>query len=175
MTPYDEQIGIPSDDARKGPRLWLLVLALLLAVAATLFVYAPFYGLRFEPWMLDGLRYLVLDLRSGFAGMVLALFLLFTVPFLLSSLSGVRRRGRGRERFSESATPGGVSGPVFSSDLSEDQITVPSMALREMGAEARWEMATALGIPWRDELILDHESWEAACHEATEGEAELHR
>lgn len=175
MNQYSGEIDVPSEAARKEQQLRLPLIALVLVVVGALFIYTPYYVLRFGPLLLDELRYIVLDLQSGFASMVLALYLLFTLPFLLSRLSAGRRRGSGRAGSSDSTTSGGSSGPVFSSDISEDQVSVPSMALREMGASERGEMATALGIPWRDELILDHESWEAACHEATEREAKLYR
>lgn len=190
MSEFSGDLPVLSSEPPAKRRFRVIPIALLLSAAVTLYVYAPLYGLRLGPRVLDDLRYLILDLRSGFLGLLIGLFVLFTAPFLLTRLSrrgaggrrgrahagaaGSRRTsGAGRAAGSEKdAGSGTSSGPIFSSDTSEDQITVSSMSLREMGAGERWEMAEALGIPWRDELILDHGSWDAACREAIDLEAE---
>lgn len=172
MSEFNGGLPVPSSEGPPKRRFRIIPLALLLSAVVTLYAYVPLYGLRLGPRLLDDLRYLLLDLQSGFLSLLIGLFVLFATPFLLTRLSrpaAGRRRGRAP---ADSTGPGKASGPIFSSDIAEDQIAVPSMALREMGAGERWEMAGALRIPWRDELILDHESWDAACREAIDREAE---
>lgn len=172
MSEFSGELALPSREAPTTQRVWTIPLALVLSAAVTVYAYVPLYGLRLGPTVLEDLRYLLLDLQTGFLGMLIGLFILFAAPFLLSRLSRTGAGSRRESAHAEPSGPGRTSGPIFSSDISEDQIVVPSMALREMGAGERWEMAEALGIPWTDELILDHESWELACREAIDREAE---
>lgn len=172
MSEYGGELPVLSSEVPTTRRVPIILLAFLLSAAVTLYAYVPLYGLRLRPRVLEDLRYLLFDLQSGFLGLLIGLFVLFAAPFLLARLS---RPAAGRRRGRTVAGPTGprsASGPIFSSDASEAEIAVPSMALREMGVGERWEMAEALGIPRRDELILDHESWETACREAINREAE---
>lgn len=175
MSEYGGELPGPRSEAPTTRRFPIILLAFLLSAAVTLYAYVPLYGLRLRPRVLEDLRYLLFDLQSGFLGLLIGLFVLFAAPFLLARISrpaADRRRGSTAADPADPAGPGRSSGPIFSSDASDDEIAVPSMALREMGSGERWEMAEALGIPWRDELILDHESWETACRAAIDREAE---
>lgn len=152
-------------------RRGVLVRAVVAAVAAA--VVALWAVLPFAHWTttLSQLRFLIpwlLDPRTGFLPLALALFLLLTVPGLLRRFSG------------EPAAPHMVSAPhpvhgVLPAGAEGwddgDTVYIPTAPLAELEAEDRWEMAQALGIPWRDELIHDDQSWTSECREAARARA----
>lgn len=137
-----------------------LSLAALLS-AALLLIGAPWESISpfGAPFLLIGL----VDPASGFFVLTGALWLLFTVPGMLHTLA----RRRPRE---------GVADKVKTASRSTDaegrrRLRIPAGGLEDIGAEHRWELAAALDIPWRDELIHDHQSWAIACREAAQHRA----
>jgi hypothetical protein len=169
----------------RGP-VRTLVALLIAAVLALLVVLAG------TPWALEwGMsRTLVRWLAhpsAGFLPLTLVLWLLFTVPSALRYLGGVRRQEAEGQRASEVADAGPErsepSGPRTApsplrdaSPAEEARLAVPTGTFRQLDAGHRWEMAAALGIPWRDELLHDHQSWAVAALEAAQRRAaELRR
>ena len=107
--------------------------------------------------------------------LVIALVLAVGWLFVLSAVPGMLVRLGSRRRIQETRTrtpSGASSGGPGASTMDEELLRVPSTELSELGAEHRWQMAQALGIPWRDELIVDAQGWAAACCEAAEREAD---
>lgn len=142
-----------------------------LAIAIALWVVLPF-----AHWdvTLPLLRFLIpslFDPRTGFLPLALALFLLFAVPALLRRWSGesapTAPRGAGPTTASLPEGAGTAEG--------EDPLQIPTAPFRDLGTGHRWEMAEALGIPWRDELIHDDQSWAISCLEAAQARAASHR
>lgn len=161
----------PGGPRRRLRRLRRLPLTLLLAFLIALVVYLPM-----APWSLrwSHLEFLlpwVLAPSTGVLSMVLVLLILFWVPSLLRALTGSAQQPRSeppRGGAAEAASP--VDRAVARGDV-EEQLSIPAMSFRQMGAEHRWELAEALDIPWRDELIHDHQSWAIACLEAAQHRA----
>lgn len=157
----------------------LLVRALLLLLFAA--VLALVVLLPFAPWTLraEMVPYIVpwlLRPVTGFLPLTLVLWLLFIVPTLLRRAGGARRPVRKDEpaRSARSRTGGAASDDDSRRD--GGRLSVPSAPFRDLSIEDRWEMAEVLGIPWRDELIHDHQGWAIACLEAGQRRAaELRR
>jgi hypothetical protein len=156
------------------------VATLLIAVAVAVMAYGAndHWALRLDllPFTLNW----ILTPASGFLPLVLALWLAMEVP----------RRLVRRTRETGAAAPDGGSGAEASVTVTPDarasespadaeeseRLQIPAGTFRELGVAHRAEMARALGIPWRDELIHDHQSWAIACLEASQRRAaELRR
>lgn len=168
MSDRAENVRAAGDGAGRILRPWRLVIALVLAVAASLWVYDGYTGVLHSWSQFRYAQYFVFDPASGFPSLVLALFVLFAVPGMLVRLGSRRRIQETRTRTPSGASSGGPG----ASTMDEELLRVPSTELSELGAEHRWQMAQALGIPWRDELIVDAQGWAAACCEAAEREAD---
>ncbi|MGO1894266.1 MAG: hypothetical protein ACTH0H_00330 [Brachybacterium sp.] len=149
MTPAAQH---PARERHRRPRRTLrwAPLWLLLAVTLSLLVYLPFTHWVLEWRMAEYLVPWLLRPSTGFLSLTLALWWLFTVPGTLHLLAG--------------------GGAAPAPDAAE-RIDVPAGPLPELGAGHRFEMAQALGIPWRDELIHDHRAWTLACSEAARARA----
>lgn len=149
-----------------------ILVTLLLAFVIALVVYLPM-----APWSLrwshlESLLPWLLTPSTGVLSMVLVLLILFWVPSLLRSLTGGAQQPRPEPARGGAAE---AASPVERADVrgdEEEQLSIPAMSFRRMGAEHRWELAEALDIPWRDELIHDHQSWAIACLEAAQHRAE---
>lgn len=155
-----------------------VLLSLLLAIALSLLVMLP--G---APWVLEWrmVEYLIpwlLRPSTGFFSLVLALWLLFTVPGVLRRWSDDPARYDASEEGTpaEADEPAAEPEPFFGDLVEGETLRIPAGTFRELGAEHRWEMAQALDVPWRDELLDDHQSWAVACLEAAQRRAaELRR
>lgn len=171
MTLPPEQIQ-PQENLRRSVN-WSRYLPLTLVIASviTLVVYVPLAPWSLRWALLDSLLPWILAPSTGALSLALALLVLFWVPPLLRSWTGGARQPR-REPARGSTVKG--ASPVDQEDPSGaegEQLEIPAMSFREMGAEHRWELAEALDIPWRDELIHDHQSWTIACLEAAQHRA----
>lgn len=171
MTLPREQVQ-PQEHLRRSVH-WscYLPLTLMIASVITLVVYLPMapWSLRWS--QLDSLLPWVLAPSTGALSLALALLVLFWVPPLLQSWTGGAQPPR-REPVRGSTAE--AASPVDRGDLlgaEGEQLEIPAMSFREMGSEHRWELAEALDIPWRDELIHDHQSWAIACLEAAQHRA----
>ena len=163
----------PSGSTRTGrrrPRRGGALLRLLLAVVLALLVMLPAAHWVTEWRMVEHLLPWLLTPSTGFLSLVFALWLLFTVPGVLRRLSGEPvRSGASSEGTATAADdPDATRDRVPEEVAGEDGLRIPTGTFRELGVAHRWEMAQALGIPWRDELIHDHQSWEIACLEAAQ-------
>lgn len=145
---------------------WSL-LWLLLAVVISLVVYLPFAHWVLEWRMMEYLVAWLLRPSTGFLSMTLALWWLFSVPGTLHLLAG------GGRSAAQAAAPadGGAEESAEPTTETDDRIAIPAVPLQELGTGHRFQMAQALGIPWRDELIHDHRSWTRACSEAAHARA----
>lgn len=169
MTPPPQR---PGGDRTRRPRramrwapLWLV-----LAVAISLLVHLPFAHWVLEWRMVEFLVPWLLRPSTGFLSLALALWLLFTVPGTLRVLAG---GGQAPAQETTDSADAGVRGPSASTpgQAAAGRLDIPAGTFREMGAGHRFEMAEALGIPWRDELIHDHQSWAHSCLEAAQRKA----
>lgn len=162
------------------------LLLLLLACVLALIVLLPFAPWVLRPSMVQHIVPWLLSPSTGFFSLTAVFWLLFIVPGALRALAGARRRGTEEEpgpedegsasegvgrdpEVSVSALPAlGDSGDSGDSgDLGgHEEIRIPAGTFRELDAGHRQEMALALGIPWRDELVHDHQDWAVACLEA---------
>lgn len=160
----------PSRDRHRGRRRVLrrAPLWLLLAVVLSLLVHLPFAHWVLEWRMVEFLVPWLLRPSTGFLSLTLALWLLFTAPGTLHVLAvgGTASAATVRESAEDAARE-----PATPTPSSGKGIAIPAGPLRELGAGHRFEMAQALGIPWRDELIHDHRSWTLACSEAARARA----
>ena len=165
------------DQQQGGPRRrvrWarLFPLALVLAVVIALVTYLPTAPWNLQWSRLEFLLPWVLTPANGVLSLVLVLLILFWVPSLLRSLTGGAQQPRPEPARGGAAE---AASPVERADVrgdEEEQLSIPAMSFRRMGAEHRWELAEALDIPWRDELIHDDQSWAIACLEAAQHRAE---
>lgn len=164
------------DQQQGGPRRrvrWarLFPLTLVLAVVIALVTYLPMAPWNLQWSRLEFLLPWVLTPANGVLSLVLVLLILFWVPSVLRSLTGGNRQPGSEPAGHGSTDSAPLSGREDPRGLEEDQLKIPAMSFRQMGAEHRWELAEALGIPWRDELIHDHQSWAIACLEAAQRRA----
>lgn len=149
------------------------LLRLLLAIGLALLVLLPTAHWVLEWRMVEYLLPWLLTPSTGFFSLTLALWLLFTVPGVLRRRSG-EPTGSGA---SSEGTTTGADDPAAKRDrgpegvAEEGGLRIPTGTFHEFGTEHRWEMAQALGIPWRDELIHDQQSWAIACLEAAQRKA----
>lgn len=154
-----------------------MTLLIAVLVAVTVYVGTDHWVLR--PDLLPYTLGWILSPVSGFLPMVLALWLVLEVPRRL-----VRRIGF---RDTAAVEPAGPEAPVQEIAIApgpeqvaeteeHEPLQIPTGTFREIGAAHQAEMARALGIPWRDELIHDHQGWAVACLEAAQHRAaELRR
>lgn len=154
---------------RRGALLRPLLLLLLAAVLSLLPIlqWPPQWTL--EPRMVPYIASWLLRPSSGFLSLTLVLWLLFTAPRALRVLGGARRSGEPAPDAGEEALADpGTSVPAGADRAEREELRIPAGTFRQLAADHRWEMAEALGIPWRDELIHDHQSWAVACLEAAQ-------
>lgn len=176
MSAHTASAAIP----RRGRGLRGALLTLLLALVLAVWILVSQDHWAFRADLLPFTISWVLAPGSGLLPLTLALWLMVEVPrrFL--------RRSRGavvREEAGAAPAPALSAVPVDPSEQLVDHgeeagaqaglppLRIPSGTFRELGAQHRWEMAEALGIPWRDELIHDHQSWAVACLEAAQRRA----
>lgn len=143
------------------------LLWLLLAVALSLVVHLPFAHWVLEWRMVEFLVPWLLRPSTGFLSMILALWWLFSAPGMLHHLAG---GGRAAAPAADPADDDAEQ-PAEPRKETDERIAIPEAPLQELGAGPRFQMAQALGIPWRDELIHDHRSWTRACSEAARARA----
>lgn len=147
------------------------LLVLLFAVGLSLAVVLPFAHWTLRWSMLEFIVPWLLRPATGFLPLTLTLWIVFTVPSTLRHWAG------GGQGDSEVSDPVDVDPdarqpvPPASEPAKGEMLSIPAVTFRELGAGHRWEMAEALGIPWRDELIHDHQSWAVACLEAAQHRA----
>lgn len=172
--------GAPAGSApgsRRARRPVRAAVLLLVAVALALAVVLPGSHWRMDPALLEFIVPWLLDPISGFLPLTLALWLLFTVPSALRCWAGVRRGGSERPGPalrpgpSAPARPDAPTTSPRSAGTAEERLSIPAVAVGDMEAGHRRELAEALGIPWRDELIHDHPGWTLACLEAAQHRA----
>lgn len=158
----------PRGRGMAGTILRLLIAAALAAAVLTVI----------HPWVLqaDLLPYSLtwmLRPESGFYTLAIALWLLLDVPARLIGWARGSVHPRPGEGAAQDSTAGTAS--VSGSDVDPEdrtaRLAIPGLPFRELGIEHRVEMAHALDIPWRDELIHDHQSWTVACLEAAQRRA----
>ncbi len=135
----------------------------------------------------------VADPRSGLIPLALALWLMVEVPRVLLRRSrsagslptqgaepararprtGAGRTSEPSEGSERVTVPTDVPGAAHGGETDDEgpRLRIPGGTFSELGAQHRWEMAEALGIPWRDELIHDHDGWAIACLEAAQRRA----
>ncbi|MGO1227205.1 hypothetical protein ACT3SQ_01960 [Brachybacterium sp. AOP42-C2-15] len=165
----DQQRGGPR---RRGHRARDIPVTLLAAVVIALVIYWPM-----SPWSLSWsqLEFLLpwmLAPSTGVLPLALVLLILIWVPVVLRSLTGGTRRPSATPPGDDPAKTSSPSAREEQRGVGDDQLEIPAMSFRQMGTEHRWELAEALDIPWRDELIHDHQSWAIACLEAAQRRAE---
>lgn len=167
MSPDPARATLPGGPRSPGLR-WrgVLVRAGVAAVIA-LWAVLPFAHWTTTPAHLRFLIPWLLDPRTSFLPLALVLFLLLTVPGLLRRLSGEPVAAL---MVSAPHPVAGVAGDAEAGG-EEDVLHIPTAPLSELDPEVRWEMAEALDIRWRDELIHDHRSWTIACLEASRARA----
>lgn len=170
-----------------GRGLVRALVALLIAAVLALIVILAGVPWVWERGMAGSVVRWLLRPSAGFLPLTLVLWLLFTVPSALRFLGGARRAeaegrppsepaGAGPERSGPSGSRTERSPLQDAAPTDEVRLGVPAGTFRQLEAGHRWEMAAALGIPWRDELIHDHQSWAVAALEAAQRRAaELRR
>lgn len=148
----------------------ILVRGLPAAVVVGLFVLLPFAHWTVELRMVEYIVPWLLRPSTGYLSLVLVLWIVFSLPGALRLLAGVA------PSITTSAKPRTASRKDSDADqlpdpIEAEEIWIPAASVGALGSAHRWEMAEALGIPWRDELIHDGDAWRSACEDAVESEA----
>lgn len=177
--------GTASGQGRRRWRGAVVTLLIAVALAVMIFVANDHWALR--PDLLPYTLNWILTPVSGFLPLVLALWLALEVPRRLvrrtRSTGAAAHDGRSGtevpvtvapdvpepEEPVRAEEPEGAEAP--SGAEQPERLRIPAGTFRELGVEHRAEMARALGITWRDELIHDHQSWAIACLEAAQHRA----
>lgn len=157
-------------------RLWTLgrpLLLLLLAVVLSLVLLLPWAHWTLEPRMVQYIVAWLLRPSTGFLSLTLVVWLLFTAPRALRFLGGALRSEEESAPEAREETVADPATPVsmIADRADGERLRIPAVTFRELDAGHRRELARALGIPWRDELIHDHQSWVVACLEAAQDRA----
>lgn len=137
-----------------------ILFRLLLALALAVWVMAPFlhWDLR-----LDRVEYIVpwlLRPENGFLSLAALFWIWLQGPGMLRAIAAPPRREQE---------------PLVVEEPQEGRLGVPSVGLEALGLEHRVEMARALGVPWRDELLVDQEEWTRVCRAAARDRAVMAR
>lgn len=159
----------PGQGRRRLAALIRSLLLLLLSVVLSLLLILQWAQWTLEPRMVQYIASWLLRPSSGFLSLTLVLWLLFVAPRALRFLGGARRSGGSAPEAGEAASAEPEpAGSLGADGAGGEGLRVPAGTFRQLDAGHRREMAAALGIPWRDELIHDHQSWAVACLEAAQ-------